>query len=70
MIADGAIENFASELRRASRRRGGKNTRRLACLIAFKKIAVAAREQGTKEPSSTAIKIFDGVERKGLKELR
>jgi putative transcriptional regulator len=42
----------------------------MACLTAFKKVTVAAWEQGTKKPSSTAIKILDIVERKGLEVLR
>ncbi|MCO5730944.1 DNA-binding transcriptional regulator [Rhizobium sp. SSA_523] len=41
-----------------------------ASFINVKKITVAAWEQGTKKPSSTAVKILDLVERKGLDILR
>lgn len=41
-----------------------------ASFINVKKITVAAWEQGSKKPSSTAVKILDLVERKGLDVLR
>jgi putative transcriptional regulator len=41
-----------------------------ASFINVKKITVAAWEQGSKKPNSTAIKILDLVERKGLDILR
>lgn len=41
-----------------------------ASFLNVKKVTVAAWEQGNKKPSSTAIKILDLVERKGLDVLR
>lgn len=41
-----------------------------ASFLNVKKVTVAAWEQGSKKPSSTAIKILDLVERKGLDVLR
>ena len=41
-----------------------------AKFINVKKITVAAWEQGTKKPTSTAVKILDIVERKGLEVLQ
>ncbi|KQW72465.1 DNA-binding transcriptional regulator [Ensifer sp. Root127] len=64
------LRDFSPEEIRKIRSENKVSQAVFAKFINVSKLTVAAWEQGTKKPNSTAVKILDIVERKGLEVLQ
>lgn len=64
------LRNYSPEDIREIRKTNKVSQAVFAQFINVKTITVAAWEQGTKKPNSTAVKLLDIIERKGLQALQ